>query len=429
MSSTTPRRNVLVVAYYFPPMGLSGVQRTLKFVKYLPQFGWNPTVLTVTPTGYYARDESLLAELADEGIRIERVGSLDPNRLFRRKGTIKMPHEWTRKAFTFVSDLLFIPDNKIGWKRKAVARASELLEAEKYSAIFATAPPFTDLLIGLELREKFNIPLVVDYRDPWYDYPHKYFPTPYHRGRNTALEKRVLQRASGVITTNRRVKELILKRFKFLEYKDVTILSQGYDPADFGPVPQVAGGDRRNGRMSITHAGVFYGGRTPERFLQAVKKLGTTDPELYAALDLRFVGVMQNEYRRMIDRMGLKEKVKILGYLEHRQCVEEMQTSDVLWLTLDNDLQSPGKLYEYLGARKPILALVPDGFVRQTLEEAGAATICDPDDVDGIASAIKGLYGLHRGTGLPSPDEEEVLKYDRVGITGELSKIFAFLAE
>jgi len=410
-------------------MGLSGVQRTLKFVKYLPQFGWNPTVLTVTPTGYYARDESLLSELTDAGIRIERVGSLDPNRLFRKKGTVKMPREWTRKLYSMVTDFLFIPDTKIGWKRKAVAAASEILARENFSVIFATAPPFTDMLIGLELREKFNIPLVVDYRDPWHAYPHKHFPTPYHRWKNSSLEKRVLKRASGVITTNRRVKELILKSYKFLDYKDITILSQGYDPADFTPGAAAVPAGGTNGKMNITHAGVFYGGRSPGPFLRAVKRLSETDPDLFAALELTFVGVMQAQYRRMIGRLGLEDKVTLTGYLEHGECVRRMQASDVLWLTLDNDRQSPGKLYEYLGARKPILALVPDGFVRQTLEDTGAAVICPPDDENAIAAAIKGLYGMHSGAGLPVPDEKEVLRYDRVGITGELSKIFAFLAE
>jgi len=425
MHATTPRRNVLVIAYYFPPMGLSGVQRTMKFVKYLPEFGWNPTVLTVTPTGYFARDTSLLSELPAENVRIERVGSLDPNMLFRKRGTVKMPPEFVRKAFAFASDFLFIPDNKIGWRRKAVARASTILESEKFSVIFSTAPPFTDHLIGLDLREKFDIPLVVDYRDPWLDYPHKSFPTPYHRWRHTALEKRVLQRASGVITTNRRVKELMLKRHKFLDYKDVSILSQGFDPADFGSAPA----SPSNGKMTITHAGVFYGGRTPRKFLEAVKKLAETDPDLFNAIELNFVGVLQSEYVRMIRRMGLAEKTNVKGYLEHRECVREIQNSDLLWLTLDNDRQSPGKLYEYLGARKPILALVPEGFVKQTLEDAGAAAVCRPDDVNAIWAAIRNFTRLRAAGGLPVPDESEVSRYDRRNITSELAKMFSFLAE
>jgi glycosyltransferase involved in cell wall biosynthesis len=132
---------------------------------------------------------------------------------------------------------------------------------------------------------------------------------------------------------------------------------------------------------------------------------------------------------RLIRRLGLEERVKVRGYLPHRECVREMQGSDVLWLALDNDTQSPGKLYEYLGARRPILACVPPGFVRQTLEDAGASVIVDPSDVNGIVSAIRRLATMHRNGTLPVPDEQEVLRYDRVGLANELSKIFGFLAE
>src|SRR5437667_12197402 len=113
----TSIRNVLVIAYYFPPMGLSGVQRTLKFVKYLPQFGWQPTVLTVTPTGYFAQDNTLLEELHPSHIDIERVGSLDPNRLFHKSGVVKMPSERLRKVLSFLSDSVFVLDIKLGWRR------------------------------------------------------------------------------------------------------------------------------------------------------------------------------------------------------------------------------------------------------------------------------------------------------------------------
>lgn len=442
------QRNVLVVAYYFPPLGLSGVQRTLKFVKYLPQFGWRPTVLTVTPTGYFAQDETLLVDLEGVDVRIERVGSPDPNRLFRRKGTVAPPPEAARRTFSFLSDLFFIPDNKIGWRKKAVARASEILAAEKFSVIFATAPPWTDLLIGLDLREKFDIPLVVDYRDPWHDAPHKHFPTPWHRWRNTTLEKRVLKRASGVITTNRRVKELMVKRFKVLSYNDVTIIPQGYDPADFDPGlfpgggaaggAKAAGGGAaaaggagqpRDARMKVTHAGVFYGKRSPRPFLEAVARLRTDDTEAFTALDVRLVGVLQKEHLRLIESLGLKETVTATGYLPHRECVREMQTSDLLWLTLDNDTQSPGKLYEYLGTRRPILGCVPSGFVRQTLEEYGAAMVVDPGDVKGIAAALRRFASLHRDNRLPVPSASAAARFDRVALTNELSKIFGFLSE
>jgi hypothetical protein len=120
-------RKVLVIAYYFPPMGLSGVQRTAKFMKYLPKYGWKPTVLTVSPTGYYAVDTTLLEEVEQAGTEIVRASSLDPNRLFKSQGVVKMPSERVRKILQFAGDTVFVPDTKIGWKSKALKAATDLL--------------------------------------------------------------------------------------------------------------------------------------------------------------------------------------------------------------------------------------------------------------------------------------------------------------
>ena len=418
-------RNVLVIAYYFPPMGLSGVQRTLKFVKYLPQFGWQPTVLTVTPTGYFAQDYTLLEELHPHHVEIERVGSLDPNRLFRRKGVVKMPSERWRKIFTFISDTFFVPDNKIGWKGKAVRSAEELFKKKNFDVIYATAPPFTDFLIGMELHKKFHKPLVVDYRDPWHDYPYKYYPTPLHKLRNYKLEKKVLRASSRILVSGRRTKELILKRFKFLEYHDVTILSHGYDPADFTDDPKIH--VDKSKRLRIAHAGVFYGDRTPKHFLLALKDAIVTQPHLKDQIELVLIGNLQDEQEKLIKSLGLEGNVTITGYLDHKHCIEYLKSSDILWMTLNNDKQSPGKLYEYLGLRKPILACVPEGFIKQTLEEAEGNIIVDPTDVKGITSAIYQLYELHKKNQLPIPKEEIVQKYNRIELTNKLSKILGFL--
>ncbi len=420
------KRNVLIIAYYFPPMGLSGVQRTLKFAKYLPQFGWLPTVLTVTPTGYYAQDYTMLDEIHDPAIEVARVGSLDPNRLFRKKGVVRLPSERRRKILTYLSDTFFIPDNKIGWKRKALRTARKLHEAKNFDVIFATAPPFTDFLIGMELSEQIKRPLVVDYRDAWHEYPYKYYPTPLHKWVNYRLEKKVLRAASRILTTNRKVKELILKRFKFLGYHDVTILPQGFDPEDFD-IRQTS--PRKDGKMKIAHAGIFYGDRTPKYFLLALKKLFADRPGLKDHIEAVFVGHLQDEHARTIRTLGLGGNVTLTGYLDHGHCVHQLLASDVLWLMVDNETQSPGKVYEYLGAGKTILANVPDGFIRQTLEEAEGCVITDPADVDGIARAIGGLYDQHQKNQLPTPREDVVEKYNRVELTRELSKIFGFLAE
>ena len=419
-------RKVLVIAYYFPPMGLGGVQRTLKFVKYLPEYGWEPTVLTVTPTGYFAEDYTLLEEISRRSVEIERVGSLDPNRFFQKKGVVKMPSERLRKVLTFVSDLFFVPDNKIFWKRKAVRAAEALHARKKFDLLFATGPPFTDFLIGLELHRRWNKPLVLDYRDPWLEFPFKYYPTPVHRYLNARREKESLHAASKIVTTNRRVKELILNRHKFLSYDDVVILPQGFDPRDF----EHEDPPRANtGKMRITHAGVFFGDRTPKHFLNALRRVFAERPEMRGKIEACFVGHLHSEHLQMITSMQLHDTVVTTGYLDHARCVEQLRSSDVLWMMLTNDRQSPGKVYEYIGARKPILACVPEGFIRQAVEETGAGVCVDPGDVEGIASAIIRFYNQFRGAGLPKTREDVAARYDRIELTRELSVIFGFLSE
>jgi len=134
---------VLVIAYYFPPMGLSGVQRTLKFIKYMKNYNWEPTVITTGDVGYFAHDDSLTKDLHNTGIRIIRTKGRDPNSRLSKYGTIKLPREIFRKIFNKLSQTFFIPDNKISWSKMAYLKAEELLKQENFDAIFVTGPPFS----------------------------------------------------------------------------------------------------------------------------------------------------------------------------------------------------------------------------------------------------------------------------------------------
>ncbi len=410
---------VLVIAYYFPPLGLSGVQRTLKFVKYLPQFGWQPTVITVSSTGYFAKDESLLRELEGLHIKVIRVGSFDMNRFFSKNGTVKMPAERVRKILSRISDTFFIPDNKIGWKRAVIKEAAKILSKEKFQAIFATAPPQTDFLIGKALKEKFKIPLIIDYRDAWVDYPFKFFPTPLHKYLHYRLEKKLLRGSDGIITASRNVKELILKRYKFLTYNDVKIISQGFDPEDMkveheGMLPHTE-------KMRITYAGVFYEDRTPEYFLEALHLVLKENPKLRGRIEACFVGAFRSEYIDIVNKLGLQNAVNILGYLEHKECVRYLLASDIAWVMMGDDRSSPGKIFEYIGVQKKILGCVPEGNMRAIIEEAGGVCVA-PRDIRKIADEILRLYEQYERRELRGPRPEVVDKYNRVTLTGELAK-------
>ncbi|MBI2419292.1 MAG: hypothetical protein HYV28_15600 [Ignavibacteriales bacterium] len=145
---------VLVIAYSFPPKGLSGVQRILKFVKYLPKSNWMPTVLTSDLNAYYAYDETLMKELDNEAIKIVRVGSTDVSSLIPKKGTVKMPPEWLRKILSFISSCIFIPDNKKSWARNALEKGRELLKSGDFDLIFVTGPPFSAFITAAKLSEE-----------------------------------------------------------------------------------------------------------------------------------------------------------------------------------------------------------------------------------------------------------------------------------
>ena len=419
-------RRVLVIAYYFPPMGLSGVQRTLKFVKYLPQFNWHPTVLTVDPGGYLARDETLLEDLAGRPVRVVRMASAGPMRLLAKKGTVALPAERTRKMLSRLSDALFIPDNKIGWRSEAVAQAVALHRKSPFDLVFATAPPFTDFLIGADIKRRIDRPLVLDYRDPWMDYPFRWYPTPLHRLFHRTLERRALRASSHVITTNRRVKELILQRHKFLTYHDVEIIPQGFDPEDFAAARKTPTGTPKHRKMRITYAGIFWEDRVPDYFLRALHDLYEQRPRMRGRIEAVFIGSFREENLKLVAKLGLQDSVTVRGYCSHRETVQALLESDVLWMIVGDDVGSPGKAYEYIGARKPILACVPEGFLRSAMLEAGGVVV-PPADVGGIRRSLERFLEQFERSQLRPPPEEVVKKYDRVALTRSLVKVFESL--
>ena len=421
-------KNVLIIAYYFPPLGGSGVQRTLKFVKYLPEYGWTPTVLTIGDTAYYAKDESLLKEIEHLNIRVIRTQSTDPNAVLHRnnRDVVKMPKEGTRKFLTFLSDLVFIPDNKIGWKKHAIRAASEVLKKEKFDVVYATAPPVTDFLIGVELKKRFKIPLVIDYRDSWIDYPYKYFPTPLHSYLHRRKERQVVHKSDMVVTTSRHVKEELIQRHKFLTYNDITILSHGFDPDDLAvPNKDVL---PRTEKMRITYSGMFYGTITPVYFLQALAKVFKDNPQIRGRIEACFAGLFRPEHINLINQLGLQNSVNLLGYVEHREAVRYLLASDVLWLINQDDMMTPGKLYEYIGTGKKILGCVNKGYLSATIEESGGVCV-PPTDVDAIAKAIVSLYQQYDRNELTGCTPAVQDKYNRRKLTGELAKIFTRFLE
>ena len=428
---------VLIIAYYFPPMGLSGVQRTHKFVKYLPQFGWNVVVLT-TPvdTPYYAFDDSLLDELEEEinsgKVTIYRTDA-DPSLKRAKKSgkLLKLPRQGWQRLRSKIMQIFRQPDSRIGWKEIALKKADEIFTNHKIDAIFSTAPPYTDFLIARDLKDKYDVPYLMDYRDAWVDNPVlNFYLTPLHKRKARKIEYEALRASDAITVANRKMKEILLSYYYFLDWNDVFILPHGFDPDDIEKAKLLAANIVQPDTFKVTYSGAFYVGRTPKPLLEAAKQAIAEVPELGTCLELNFVGVLQKEYQKLIKKMGLSGNVTEQGYLPHLESVAQLMASDVLWMTMSDDLSAPGKLYEYFGTRKPILGLVPKGsHAERMLMDYGNAKISEANDVAAIKQALLEYFALWKAWKLPAAGNEDFLKkYDRQFLSKELALQLTFMS-
>ncbi len=421
-------RNVLVIAYYFPPMGLSGVQRTLKFVKYLPQNGWRPIVLTTSDSNHYAYDYSLNSDIPTEAL-VYTTGDPKPGGNLEAdysneghdnpiKIPKKYPSAWLQKLKRIISLTFLQPDSKKFWKKKALASAEKIFSEHKIDCIFASGPPYTSFLVARELSVKFNVPYVLDYRDLWVGNAYYYYPTPFHKKYAQKLEKLALTRAERITVINRDMKESILRRYDVVTHEDISILPHGFDAEDFSGVY----GNIDTNFFTLTHSGLFPDDLTPKYFLKAVKKLLDENPEIASKLRLRFIGILRRGDQKLIKKLGLQDITVSTGYVPHSEAVRNIMESDVLWMMIPNNIATPSRLYEYIGSGKPLLVSAAHGAIRQLAEQSGAAVTTDPKDIEQIKDAILQLYVLWKNGKLPTIDESYRNNFERKSLTEQLSK-------
>jgi glycosyltransferase involved in cell wall biosynthesis len=403
--------------------------RAVKISKYLPEFGWQPVILTYTPKSYYAKDDFLLSEITSPGIKISRTTG--PRRNLLNENLIdRLPNEGKRRFFRNICKFMKIPDKEIKWKKKALKLASQIIETEKIDLIFATAPPFTSLLLGYELKQRYGIKLVIDYRSSWLHASTSFFPTPYHRFKNRKMEQEVLRVADEVITINRRIKEYLIQEYPNVRHDDILIVPHGFDQADFDAANVQL---PRTSKMRFTYAGYFFDLCSPKKFLEALSVVFKKHAELKRKIEACFLGVLSKEILTLIQKLQLGEAVYNPGYVNHFECIKYLSASDVLWLGINNDdgadIVSTVKLSEYFGARKPILAYIPDGVAKQSLRHYEAVKICEPDNLQQIADLIIEYYDLFRTNRMPLPNDEIIKKYDIKMLANQLAREFEFLLD
>ncbi len=429
-----PVKKVLVITYYFPPSGGPGVQRVLKFVKYLPEFGWQPVVLTVREGDYPARDESLLAEIPRD-TKVYRTKILEPYRLYRTLtgkradapvDVENMPRPGTTPSIAqriaeCIRATLFIPDARIGWYPYAVAEGLRIIREEVIDAIYSSSPPYTCAVIAQHLHKGTGIPWIAGFRDPWTEFlttPKRWFLP---RAIDKAMEHSVISSADIVEGAWRGILKDIMRKYPEVDCTKLFYLPNGFDGADFPHADRTP-----NERFTVVYTGSMYGKRNPESFLRAVEELvaeGTID---VGNINLKFIGRFGADVKRMLETTAIRQAVDVTLYRPHAESVVELLRADLLLLIVDEAKESgeivPGKVFEYLGARRPILALAPHGAVAELLHETQSGVVANPSDIASIKAAFVECYEkFGYRTQAFEPNEQAIRKYERRAITQQLA--------
>ncbi len=432
-------KKVLIISYYFPPSGGPGVQRVLKFVKYLPQFGWEPVVLTVEDGDFPARDESLLKEIP-KNVTVYRTKIFEPYSLYKKftgmdsKSPIdveNIPKEGDRRTFKsavtgFVRSNFFIPDARRGWKKYAVKKGLKVINDEGIVLLYSSSPPYTCSLIARDLKRKTGLKWVAGFRDPWTGF----LNTPKRKGIAKRLdlnyEYSCYREADNIDVAWLGIKDDIMKKHPDLDPSKIVHVSNGYDEEDFSGIQRL----KDPNIFTITYTGSMYGVRNPKEFLQAAEILFKEGKLLPEDVKFNFVGRFSAEIKEMFSGSSFSKSINEVSYVSHSESIEYLINSDALLLIIDDtkDVSRiiPGKVYEYLGAQKPIIAIGQKGSdIEKILQETGAGKVCEHSDIESVKDLIMEYFtAFKNNSGVKGFDAGKIEQYSRKNQTKKLSGIF-----
>lgn len=384
------KKRLLIISYYWPPTGGSGVQRWVKFSKYLPEHGWQPVIYTPENPERLAYDESLLADIP-ECAEVIRRRIVEPyglyRKLFGRSGGEVNPLNSSGKSLKsklsrVVRGNLFIPDPRVSWVRGSVRFLKKYLREHPVDAVVTTGPPQSMHLIGRGLKRSLGLPWIADFRDPWtrmFYYKHlclsKFADSKHHR-----LEQGVLDEADLVLAVSPPVRD----DFQAQTRTPVHLITNGYDEDDF-PVREP--GSRKDGKFRIVHTGLFAADGNPLKLWDALARRCREDEDFAQRLELRLAGKTDAPVLEAIRERGLGAQLVDLGYLPHSRVVQEQQEADLLILPLRHEPEYakvlPGKIFEYIASGRPVLGIgQEDGAAAAILRDSGAGRMYDWDRED-----------------------------------------------
>ncbi|PCJ27295.1 MAG: hypothetical protein COA96_03675 [SAR86 cluster bacterium] len=395
-------KSVLFIAHYFPPVGGAGVQRAAKFVKYLPGCGWAPTILTVKNPSVPLFDESLLQEIPDT-VKIYKAKTLEPS--YKTKQAVSASAENSNDRFSFssaikgvlrrIANVLLQPDPQILWLPAAAREAKKILNNEKFDVIVATAPPFSSLILGAYLAKKFNIPLVLDYRDEW-DISNSVWENKKTGNISLAIQKRMqryaIERASAIVATSKMSVHALQEKTKQTVAKpEVRCIYNGFDAEDFTEDESRAASRRK--KYVLAYVGTLWNLTSIEPVVAALLKLEEDFPELVDNFELVVAGRRTAEQEQLLSKLGMsKISVVVHDYLEHGKALDLMREADGQLLLL-SDLNMarrviPAKIFEYMASLNSIFVVAPEGEVWELVKDYPRAFCIQPSAVEEITQLL-----------------------------------------
>lgn len=358
---------VLIITYYWPPAGGPGVQRWLKFVKYLPSFGVQPHVYIPENPTYPLTDEGLLTEVSAEAILVKKRIT-EPYAwasVFSKGNTKKIssgiiPDKKKQSALQrlmlWVRGNLFIPDARVLWVKPSVHFLADYIKRYGIDTVITTGPPHSLHLIGLGLKQRYDIKWIADFRDPWttIGYHKELKLSKYAANKHKTLESQVLNTADAILVTSPTTR----KEFMELTDKPISVITNGYDN-------EVVVKQPLDDKFTLAHIGSFLSERNPQVLWQALAELVNDNPEFAEKFRLKLIGAVSREVLHSIADYGLNSYVDNLGYVSHAEAVAQQRKSQVLLLIEIDRPETkciiPGKLFEYMVSNRPILAIGPEG--------------------------------------------------------------------
>ncbi|OXA76161.1 Glycosyltransferase Family 4 [Flavobacterium aquidurense] len=422
-------KKLLIITYYFPPAGGPGVQRWLKFVKYLPEFDIQPIVYVPENPTYPIIDEGLVSEISDKVIVLKNK-IWEPYQLasvFSKKKTKKISsgifpqkkkQTFLDKTFLWVRGNLFIPDARVFWVKPSVSYLEKYIKENNIDTIVTSGPPHSLHLIGLELKEKLNIRWFADFRDPWttIGYHKALRLSNYAAKKHKKLEYKVLNNADTIIVTSKTTKT----EFQAITNKPISVITNGYDIENVEK-------QTLDSKFTLAHIGSFLSDRNPKFLWECLVELLQEVPDFKLHLEIKLIGAVSQEVLDSIQEFNLNSYLNLLGYVSHHEAIAHQKKSQVLLLIEINseDTKSiiPGKLFEYMVSNRPIVAIGPQGSdFADIIKETNTGVFFDYSEKAKLKSVILDFYNQYL-EGKLQANGVGLQQYSRKNLTKQLAQL------